>query len=71
MEEIGEEGFGGNPRLISVKQAPCKFKQIGSYERQQEMHRELLRLHRELGRDCVGGQAGDRWTSVSTRDNFP
>jgi len=30
-----------------------------------------LRLDRELGRDCVGGQAGDRWTSVSTRDSFP
>jgi len=33
MEEIGEEGFGGNPRLISVKQAQYKFKQIRIYKR--------------------------------------
>lgn len=66
MEEIGEDGFWENPRLISVKKA-----QTGSYEREQKIHRELPRLHRELGRDSVGGKTGDRWTSVSTRDNFP
>lgn len=71
VEVIGEEGFGENSRLISVKQAQFKLKQVGSYERQQEIHGELLRLHRELGRDCVDGQVGDRWTSVPTRDNFP
>lgn len=68
LEEIVEERFGENPRIISLKQTQFEFKQVRNHEGWQEKHEEILRLHK-VEIVLVAGQGTSRHQS-SARDNF-